>query len=125
MSLLSEVPVIMENKEYESSSKRSKTISKVWDVFLKIPAERDEDSKAMCTYCRKVFSAKSNNGEMRKAIAMMIVIDKQTFRLVADMGFKRVMAVACPKFEMMRNLGNLKSKIEDDSSSSSSDEDDD
>lgn len=31
----------------------------------------------------------------------MIVTVKQTFRLVEDVGFKYVMAVACPKFELI------------------------
>lgn len=56
------IPVDVENKEYESSSTRCKASSNVWDVFLKIAAEHDEDSEAICTFCLKVYSAKSSNG---------------------------------------------------------------
>ncbi|KAK4841831.1 hypothetical protein QYF36_011163 [Acer negundo] len=150
---------IYTDKEYESSTNHGKSRSKVWDVFQKISAEHDEDSKAICRYCKKVYSAKPANGtshlrrhlesclkrdhherkrdnhelqhdyhgikhykvshesltdvtlsprnykndlnEISSAIAMMIVTDKQAFRMVEDMGFKSVMAVACPEFEMM------------------------
>ncbi|KAK0574216.1 hypothetical protein LWI29_019874 [Acer saccharum] len=159
---------IYTDKEYESSSNHSKSRSKVWDVFQKISAERDEDSKAICRYCKKVYSAKPANGtshlrrhlesclkpdnhdrkrdnhelqhdyhgikqykvshdsltdvtlsprnykndlnEISSAIAMMIVTDKQAFRMVEDMGFKSVMAVACPEFEMM-SKGAIKRDI--------------
>ncbi|TXG55742.1 hypothetical protein EZV62_017055 [Acer yangbiense] len=159
---------IYTDKEYESSSNHSKSRSKVWDVFQKISAERDEDSKAICRYCKKVYSAKPANGtshlrrhlesclkpdnhdrkrdnhefqhdyhgikqykvshdsltdvtlsprnykndlnEISSAIAMMIVTDKQAFRMVEDMGFKSVMAVACPEFEMM-SKGTIKRDI--------------
>lgn len=50
--MLIEAPANVESREHESSSKRCKsckTISKVWDVFLKMPAECDKDSKAICT----------------------------------------------------------------------------
>ncbi|KAK3169139.1 hypothetical protein Dsin_000026 [Dipteronia sinensis] len=53
---------IYTDKEYESSNNHSKSRSKVWDVFQKISAERDEDSKAICSYCKKVYSAKAANG---------------------------------------------------------------
>ncbi|KAI9169779.1 hypothetical protein LWI28_017544 [Acer negundo] len=159
---------IYTDKEYESSTNHGKSRSKVWDVFQKISAEHDEDSKAICRYCKKVYSAKPANGtshlrrhlesclkrdhherkrdnhelqhdyhgikhykvshesltdvtlsprnykndlnEISSAIAMMIVTDKQAFRMVEDMGFKSVMAVACPEFEMM-SKGAIKRDI--------------
>lgn len=46
---------------YESSSKRPKTTSKVWDVFEKLPAQQG-DSKAICKLCRRIYTAKTTSG---------------------------------------------------------------
>ncbi|OMO52619.1 putative Zinc finger, BED-type [Corchorus olitorius] len=142
---------------YESSSKRPKTTSKVWDVFEKLPAQQG-DSKAICKLCRRIYTAKTTSGtshlrrhieacvkrnnhdvdqrsleacfkpvnreanrqtvlhgtlvdatassknykvdvdEIRRAIAKMIVVDEQPFRVVEGTGFRRVLSVACPEF---------------------------
>ncbi|OMO59397.1 putative Zinc finger, BED-type [Corchorus capsularis] len=152
------VPLSVVNEDvYESSSKRPKTTSKVWDVFEKLPAQQG-DSKAICKLCRRIYTAKTTSGtshlrrhieacvkrnnndvdqrsleacfkpvnreanrqtvlhgtlvdatassknckvdvdEIRRAIAKMIVVDEQPFRVVEGTGFRRVLSVACPEF---------------------------
>ncbi|XWS13096.1 hypothetical protein CRYUN_Cryun36dG0008300 [Craigia yunnanensis] len=145
---------------YESSSKRPKTTSKVWDVFEKLPAQQG-DSKAICKLCRKIYTAKTTSGtshlrrhieacvkrgnhdldhrsveacfkpvnrdadrltishdtliasttslknykldvdEIRRAIAMMIIVDEQPFQVVEDAGFRRLLSAACPEFPVL------------------------
>lgn len=45
--------------------------------------------------------------EIHRAVAMMIVIDEQPFRVVETIGFRRLMAVACPELQLM-NMRNIK-----------------
>lgn len=176
MSVESKTPIrMMINEEYENSSKRSKTVSKVWDYFEKLPAHSG-NSKAICKLCRRVYTAKTTSGtshlrrhveaclkkgnhgadlvtiassfkrassdadqptishdtvtdaimssknidldidEVRRAIAMMIVVDRQPFGMVEDTGFRNLMAVAYPEFQAVseenikKDVMNLYSK---------------
>ncbi|GLT39759.1 hypothetical protein SLA2020_139340 [Shorea laevis] len=61
MSVESNAQVPMINEEYENSSKRPKTTSKVWDFFEKLPAHSG-NSKAICKICRRVYTAKTTSG---------------------------------------------------------------
>ncbi|KHG22552.1 Zinc finger BED domain-containing 4 [Gossypium arboreum] len=174
---------VVHEEIYESSSKRPKTTSKVWDIFEKLPAQQG-DSKAICKLCRRIYTAKTTSGtshlrrhieacvkrgnhevdqrsieacfkpvkrnanrltlshdtlisattslknykldvdEIHRAIAMMIIVDEQPFSVVEDAGFRRLLSAACPEFPVLRGLGSMESKPEDDSSSSSDGDDD-
>ncbi|KAG0455032.1 hypothetical protein HPP92_024324 [Vanilla planifolia] len=48
--------------EYESSNKRSRLISKVWEDFEKLKAERDDILKAQCRHCKQILSGASKHG---------------------------------------------------------------
>lgn len=52
---------VVHEEIYESSSKRPKTTSKVWDIFEKLPAQQG-DSKAICKLCRRIYTAKTTSG---------------------------------------------------------------
>ncbi|XP_021290108.1 zinc finger BED domain-containing protein RICESLEEPER 2-like [Herrania umbratica] len=58
---ISPLSVVIHEDIYESSSKRPKTTSKVWDVFEKLPAQQG-DSKAICKLCRRIYTAKTTSG---------------------------------------------------------------
>lgn len=47
---------------YESSNKRSRSISKVWEDFEKLKAERDDILKARCIHCKQILSGASKHG---------------------------------------------------------------
>ncbi|PKU59729.1 zinc finger BED domain-containing protein RICESLEEPER 2 [Dendrobium catenatum] len=47
---------------YESSHKRSRSISKVWEDFEKLKAERDDILKARCIHCKQILSGASKHG---------------------------------------------------------------
>ncbi|XP_022761456.1 zinc finger BED domain-containing protein RICESLEEPER 2-like isoform X2 [Durio zibethinus] len=160
---------VVHEEIYESSSKRPKTTSKVWDVFEKLPAQQG-DSKAICKLCRRIYTAKTTSGtshlrrhieacvkrgnhdldhrsieacfkpvnrdanrltlshdtliaattslksykldvdEIRQAIAMMIIVDEQPFRMVEDAGFRRLLSAACPEFPVLTTK-SIKSDI--------------
>ncbi|KAK8933908.1 hypothetical protein KSP39_PZI015554 [Platanthera zijinensis] len=47
---------------YESGIKRSRSISKVWEDFEKLKAERDDILKARCIHCKQVLAGASKHG---------------------------------------------------------------
>ncbi|XP_020591842.1 zinc finger BED domain-containing protein RICESLEEPER 2-like [Phalaenopsis equestris] len=47
---------------YESSNKRSRSVSKVWEDFEKLKAERDDILKARCIHCKQILSGASKHG---------------------------------------------------------------
>ncbi|KAL5760585.1 hypothetical protein ACOSP7_019099 [Xanthoceras sorbifolium] len=63
----------------------------IWTKNMKVP---------LTTANRGLRNYKNDLNEIQRAIAMMIVIDKQAFRMVEGTGFKSVIYVACPEFEM-------------------------
>ncbi|OMO93686.1 putative Zinc finger, BED-type [Corchorus olitorius] len=60
----SNTPVIVEYgfNEYESSSKRPRTTSKVWNEMTKLETNDKDQLKAQCNHCKTVLSAKSSSG---------------------------------------------------------------
>ncbi|PPR91724.1 hypothetical protein GOBAR_AA28962 [Gossypium barbadense] len=49
--------------EYESAFKRQKyTTSKVWDEMTKLECENNDELKAQCNPCMRIFPAKSSSG---------------------------------------------------------------
>ncbi|OMO88754.1 putative Zinc finger, BED-type [Corchorus olitorius] len=60
----SNTPVIVEDgfNEYESSSKKPRTTSKVWNEMTKLETNDKDQLQAQCNHCKTVLSAKSTSG---------------------------------------------------------------
>ncbi|XP_057991462.1 uncharacterized protein LOC110669300 isoform X1 [Hevea brasiliensis] len=70
----------VDTEEYETSFKRTKTMSKVWDVFEKLPMLPNGGLKAICKFCKKALTAKGGTSHLKRHMKACVKRDNHDIK---------------------------------------------